>query len=341
MATVIKPTRTFSNDLLTRFRQQGDPAADAVISAVVDSGGRAAVSELMRWLGNLIDQNTADQLPVVQAFFDTYSQLPAWADPARMARGMAFFQKHAGAIGLILGTYSLPYTYLGANGVQLLWLTERIKTDTGRRLQETGEWVFTVMNPKMWPTGQAVASTLKVRLIHAAARWFGLHSGRWNMDWGYPVNQEDMAGTNLSFSYIVIRGLRQSGIATTDAEEEDYIHHVNVATYLNGLDETLLPQNLREAYQLGTQIERRQFCSSEAGKGLTKSLLDAIGQQAGQSGAIDADTARNLAAGEMRFFMGDRYADMLDIPPASLEKRLVGLVNRLPIFPAVPFQTTR
>ena len=341
MITAIKPTRTFSNDLMARYRQQGDPAADAVIAAVADAGGRQAVSGLMQWLGRFTDTDTGGQLPVVQAFFDTYSALPTWADPARMARGMGFFQKHLGAIGLILGTYSLPYTYLGANGVQLLWLTERIKNDTGRRLQETGEWVFTVMNPKAWATGQAVACTLKVRLIHAAARWFGLHSGRWNMDWGYPVNQEDMAGTNLSFSYIVIRGLRQSGITTTDAEEEDYLHHVNVATYLNGLDEALLPQNLREAYQLGTQIERRQFKTSEAGKGLTKSLLDAIGQQAGQAGAIDADTARNLAAGEMRFFMGDRYADMLDIPPASLEKRLVGLVNRLPIFPTVPFQTTR
>ncbi len=255
-----------------------------------------------------------------------------------MARGMAFFQKHAGTIGLMLGTYSLPYTYLGANGVQLLWLTERIKTDTARRLQETGEWLFTVMNAKAWKSGQAVGATLKIRLIHAAARWFGLHTGRWNMDWGYTVNQEEMDGTNIAFSYVVIRGLRQSGIATTEADEEDYLHHLNVVTYLNGLNEALIPRNLREAYQISTGIERRQFRSSEAGIGLTKSLLEAIGQLSSQSGTIDTDTARNLAAGEMRFFLGDRWATMLGIPPASVEKRLVGLLNRLPIFPNAPFQ---
>ena len=61
---------------------------------------------------------------------------------------MAFFKKHAQQIGLTLGFFSLPYSYLGANGAQVLWLTERIKNDTTRRLQETGEWVFAVNDPK-------------------------------------------------------------------------------------------------------------------------------------------------------------------------------------------------
>lgn len=179
MATVIKTSRLFSDTLMTRFRQQGDPIADAVILAVTESGGREAIGSLMQWLGNTTDLATTTQLPVVQQFFSTNSQLPGWANSAKMARGMAFFQKNAGAVGLMLGTFSLPYTYLGADGAQLLWLTERIKTDTTRRLQETGDWFFAVMNPKNWASGQAITYTLKIRLIHAAARWFGLHTGRW------------------------------------------------------------------------------------------------------------------------------------------------------------------
>ncbi|MBC8155996.1 MAG: DUF2236 domain-containing protein [Bacteroidetes bacterium] len=337
MATVIKTSRLFSDTLLTHYRQQGDPVADAVITAVVDSGGREAVGTLMRWLGDGTNLDAATQPAIVQQFFNDYSQLPPWADQARMARGIAFFGQNQGTIGLVLGAYSLPYTYLGADGAQLLWLTERIKNDTARRLQETGEWFFNIMNAKAWKSGRAVTYTLKIRLIHAAARWFGLHTGRWNMDWGYPVNQEDMAITNLSFSYVVVRGLRQSGISTTEADEEDYLHLINVIVYLNGLAEALLPQNLREAYQLSTRIERRQFRSSEVGIGLTKALLDAISQHAGQSGPVDADTARSFIAGEMRFFLGDRWANMLGIPPAAVGKRLAGLVNRLPIFPDTPF----
>ncbi|GAB3543331.1 oxygenase MpaB family protein [Spirosoma fluminis] len=331
MPALIKTARTISSDVLQHYRQQGDGPADAVIAAVTEAGGPQALSTFMRWLADTSTVDLSQQPAVVQAFFNDYGQLPPWANQDQMARGMAFFQKHAGLVGLVLGTFSLPYCYLGAHGAQVLWMTERIKSDTTRRLQETGEWVFAVNNPKEWAVGRcrevnAIHRTLKIRLIHAAVRWFSLHSGRWNMEWGYPVNQEDMAGTSGAFSYIVIRGLRKAGVKASEADEEAYLHHINVVGYLNGVTEELLPQNLREAFLLDRMIAKRQFAPSEAGIGLTKSLLNSIGEQLG------SDTFRNLAAAQMRFFLGDRYADLLDIPSVALEKQLVGAVNKLPIF---------
>lgn len=354
MPTLIKPTRLFSDELLERYRQQGDAPADAVIAAVVEEEGPTRLRTLMRWLTNPKDGLTTQQHAAVQDFFVQHAQLPAWADPAQMQQGMAFFNQHARQISLTLGFFSLPYSYLGANGAQVLWLTERIKNDTSRRLQETGEWVFAVNNPKEWlfpslfPSAffersadagrrpgdgvnevNAITRTLKIRLIHAGARWFSLHSGRWKTEWGHPVNQEDMAGTNLTFSYIVLLGLRKAGISATEQEEEAYLHHSNVVNYLNGVAEDLLPQNLREAYKLNQAIARRQFVPSEAGVGLTRSLLNAIAQQAG-TGA--SETIRNLVAGEMRFYLGDQYADWLGIPNVPIEKRMAGLIGRLPVF---------
>lgn len=326
----IKPTRLFTDERLQQYRQQGDPPADAVIAAVVEATGPTGLRALMPWLADPHDASTTEQNPAVQAFFAQYSQLPDWADSGKMKRGMAFFNKYASQIGLTLGFFSLPFSYLGANGAQVLWLTERIKTDTARRLQETGEWVFAVNNPKEWISGAAICKTLKIRLIHAGARWFALHSNRWDGTWGHPVNQEDMAGTNLTFSYVVLLGLRKLGINPGEQDEEAYLHHINVINYLNGVVEELLPQNMREAYTLSQAIARRQFASSEAGVGLTRALLNAIAQQLGNGGL---ETARNLAAGEMRFFLGDRYADWLGIPNAPVEKRLAGLLGRLPIFP--------
>jgi hypothetical protein len=330
MPALIKSARTFPDQLLQHYRQQGDEPADAVIASVVGTGGKEALSTLMRWLADTNTFDISQQPEVVRSFFNKYNQLPDWADPDRMARGMAFFQKHAGLIGLTLGTFSLPYCYLGAGGAQVLWLTERIKSDTARRLQETGEWVFAVNDPKEWRGAgvevKAILRTLKIRLIHAAVRWFTLHSGRWNAEWGHPVNQEDMAGTNGAFSYIVIRGLRKAGVKASEADEEAYLHHINVVGHINGVTEELLPQNLREAFHLDRIIAKRQFRPSEAGVGLTKALLNAIGDQVG------SDTARNLAAAQMRFFLGDEYANLLGIPSVSLEKQLVGVVNKLPIF---------
>lgn len=332
MSTLVKPTRAFSDELLDHYRQQGDPTTDAVITAVAESGGREGVSQFMRWLADTSDFSTEQQPKAVADFFGRNAHLPVWADPDRMQRSMAFFRKHAGQIGLALGTYSLPYTYMGANGVQLLWLTERIKNDTARRLQETGEWVFAVHNPKEWHREKAILRTLKIRLIHAASRWFGLQSGRWDLSWGMPVNQEDMAGTNLAFSYIVLRGLRKLGVSATEQEEEDYLHHINVVGSLNGVAEELMPHNLREAYHLDRAIARRQFRSSEAGKGLTNALLNAIAEVAGRT-SERPESVRNLAAAQMRLFLGEAHADALGIPAVPVEKNLVSVVSRLPIFP--------
>ncbi len=304
----------------------GDPPADAAMAQVA-ADGREAVGVLMKWLADNQDFSLENQPEAIQQFFAEQAHLPAWADAKRMQRGMAFFQKHMGVIGLALGTYSLPYTYLGADGVQLLWLTERIRTDTARRLQETGEWVFAVNEPKNWVSTKAIQYTLKIRLIHAAARWFAYQSGKWHDAWGVPVCQEDMVGTIGSFSYIVLRGLRKMGIAMTEREEEDYLHHINVVGYVNGVTEAITPQNLREAFHLDKLMVARQFRTSEAGRGLTKALLDAVGTIANN------ESARNLAAAQMRFFLGNDHADALGIPDVPAETRLMSVVSRLPIFP--------
>ncbi len=334
MPTLIKPARVFSDTFLTTARQQGDAPADAVIDALVATEGRAGVGLFTRWLAQTDSAEGDSQPTVVQNFFFNQGQLPTWADVDQMRQGMAFFAQHQGSIGLLLGLYSLPYTYLGADGAQVLWLTERIKTDTARRLQETGEWVFGVMNPAEWKTGQAITRTLKIRLIHAAARWFARQSGRWQAEWGVPVNQEDMAATNLSFSYVVIRGLRQVGIATTEAEEEAFLHHFNVVCSVLGVTDALIPQNLREAFGLERAIVRRQFRPSAAGQGLANALLDAIAKQAETT--LGYDAARSIAASQMRFFLGQSFADALAIPDVPVVRpvssALAGLADRLPIF---------
>jgi hypothetical protein len=117
------------------------------------------------------------------------------------------------------------------------------------------------------------------------------------------------------------------GVSVSSQEEDDYLHHINVVGYLNGVAEELLPQNLREAYHLDKLISQRQFHTSEAGVGLTKALLDTIAKQAG------SENARNLAAAQMRFFLGNDHADALGIPDVPVESRLMSVVSRLPIFP--------
>jgi hypothetical protein len=329
MTNTVLPARAFPDALLADFRQRQDPPADAVIEAVAALSGHVAVGRLMAWLGKPADQNL-DALPgVVQDFFRENARLPAFADEEKMRRGLTFFQKREGPIGLMLGFLSLPYTYLGANGVQVLMLSGRMLGDTRKRLEETGEFLFGLMNERAWKTGDAFVRCLKVRLIHAAVRWFTAQSGRYDPAWGAPVNQEDMAGTNLTFSWIVIRGLRRANLAPTEEEAGDYLHLWNVVGALNGVHETLLPQNLREAFLLDKAIAQRQFQPSPEGRALTKALLRAI------EDLIPSFTLKALPAAQMRFLLGDEYADALGIPEVPVEKRLVRLVP-IQLFPGRP-----
>lgn len=326
MLKTVSLQRIFPDALLDQYRQQGDPDADAVIRSVAAQQGRESVGLVMRWLGNTADFDGLDQPPAVQAFMTTQAHLPDWADRRKMDVAMRFFKKNEVAVGLTLGCYSLPYCYAGADGARVLWLSQRIHNDTRKRLEETGEWVFGIMKPRDWESGKALRRTLKIRLLHASIRWFTLHSPQWDLVWGYPINQEDMAATNLAFSYIVIRGLRKAGIPMTPEEEDAYLHQINVAGSLLGVADELLPRNLREAFHLERTIARRQFRTSEQGTGLTRSLLQALENLA-------PPALRNLPAAQMRFFLGDELADLLNLPAVPLEKRLVGLATSLPIFP--------
>lgn len=319
--------RSFTPDFLEPYRQVGDPMADAVIEAVAAQDGHGAVGPLMRFLTNYEDFTTANQPNTVQEFIITQNKFPETIDSQEFDQGIAFFWRHYRLISLLLGTYSLPYCYAGANGAQVLWISERIKNNTFQRLEETGAFVFGIMQEGDWHNGRNFQRIAKIRLLHAAIRWFTLHSGRWDAAWGYPICQEDMAATNLSFSYIAIKGFRKLNISVSKEEESAFLHFWNVVGALLGVDPVLLPQNMLEAYRLEKGISARQFRPSEAGQGLTRALLKAIEQQ------ITSPSLKNAPAAQMRYFLGESIADLLDVPRAEWEERFVKLALQAPIFP--------
>lgn len=322
----ITPTRTFDNALLAPYRQVGDAPADAVVEQLAAEGGRAKLGEFMRFLGNTELLSIEAQPVFVQKFFEIHNHLPSFADRDRMERGMNFFWKYNDRIALILGCYSLPYCYAAADGAQVLWLSQRIKNDTYKRLEETGEFVYGIMQERDWRNGRNGIRILKIRLIHAVIRYFTKHAEAWNPAWGLPINQEDMAGTNLAFSYIVIRGLRKLGVYTQEVHEADFLHFWSVVGALLGLENELLPQNLREAYHLDRTIFLRQFKPSEAGIGLTKALTKVLQQQAPQP------ALRNFPLAQMRFLLGKEVADLLSVPQVPVEEGIVKFMSQVPVF---------
>lgn len=319
--------RSFPADFLEPYRHRGDPVADHVIDQVAAQGGHATVGPLMHFLTDYENFDPKDQHTSIRDFISAQSTFPEDIDKQRFKEGINFFWKHYQLVSLLLGTYSLPYCYAGANGAQVLWISERIKNYTFQRLEETGAFVFGIMQERDWQNGVNFQRIAKIRLLHAAVRWFTLNSGKWDAAWGHPICQEDMAATNLSFSFIIIKGLRKLNIAVARQEEDAYLYFWNVMGELLGVVPELLPKNMLESYRLLKGIENRQFEPSEAGRGLTKALLKTIEKQ------ITSPTLQNLPAAQMRFFLGGKVANILDVPEVAWEEGFVKLALQTPVFP--------
>jgi len=135
--------------------------------------------------------------------------------------------------------------------------------------------------------GGGVAQVLKVRLIHATIRHLilrgapaqamrvgvvpplqavapsdslhqALFAHGWNIaDDGLPCNQEELAYTLLTFSYVFLRSLRKLGLGLSSSDEEAYLHAWNVMGHVLGIERALMADTMAQAEVLFAQIQAR------------------------------------------------------------------------------------
>jgi hypothetical protein len=243
------------------------------------------------------------------------------ADPERIRRGQALFQEYAAEIMMLLGAMALPYCYAGSPGNKALYLSDKMRQQPGKRLFDTGTFVLAVSQPGHLEKGEltGIVQIHKTRLIHAIARYYLLKS-EWDDRWGAPINQEDMAGTNLAFSYIILNGLRMSGFRLSDDQKEDYLHLWNYIGLQLGIDPHLLPADYQEAFLLTKRIRERNFRYSEEGEILARELINYYKKVAPASQA-------SLISAQIRYFLGPKIAGYIGLDDNKLRDNLTNVIN--------------
>jgi hypothetical protein len=322
-------TGVFNNDFLDAQRMVCDPPTDAFIQQAFEDATQKQLlfQKLSTFNYNEQINRFADFYPG-NNFINEATVLPEWANVKLMAKGTGFFAGHAEAIMNLLGLLSLPFCYAAANGAMVLYLSERLRIDAQKRLQETGEFVWEAMAPGAFDFGgKGFASILKVRLIHAVARYYVQKDGKWDVARGMPVNQEDMAGTNLAFSLIVIRGLRKLGYTVETEEQEGFLHLWNVIGSLLGIMPELLPADIHLVRELESAIRTRQFSASEQGQELMKALIDLFSEAAKGAGQNPQDVL-----GLIRHLLGEEIMDMLAINAPELTPDKLRLIRMLSLW---------
>jgi len=157
---------------LDLLRQVMDKPADEAVSALLESGSMDHLRTLLIDMAQN-DSIASDQLPKPMYDFIkgelAYSFSPEdieffnqtheiWKE-----KGMKFI--------FILMFRSLPYTYMAEKPANVLKMTKLLIEHPERRIFETAQFVFDVMDKNWWePDKRGILTALKVRIMHAAMR---------------------------------------------------------------------------------------------------------------------------------------------------------------------------
>jgi hypothetical protein len=287
----------WNTEFLDQMRVTGDPLADDTITTLFEMGGHEVtlVNELMRALIRR-DQVAAADLPdVVKSFLNESAALPDWADAAKLRIGEALFREYGLIAFSLLGCASLPECYAAGDAAGVLWLTQKLEAHVERRILETSQMIIDVMSRGgLSPDGKGVRAAQKVRLMHAAVRHLVLTDPvagakrssptqfdevlvdhPWKMkEWGLPINQSVMAGTLLTFSYVILRGLRTFDVKLTQEQEEGYLHTWNVVGHIMGVNDRFLQTAMTYdgAEKLFTTILDRNRSQSPEAQAMTHAV---------------------------------------------------------------------
>lgn len=280
-------TPKWNDNFLKSMSYKTDSYAESIINDIVLGEDFGALRNLFATLNENDDTVSGKELnQTVYAYFNSNNELPEWADKEKIKIAQDVYFRFGPQVALVLNFNALPLCYTCKNGAKVLASTGRLTgankdvNRTFRRLFETSKIVMDVLSPGgLEPDGCGIVTAKKVRLYHAAIRYFLLHPKYnpegWDIEeFGVPINQEEMAGTLMSFSALVIDGLEQLGAKLTDKEKDAYMHCWLIAGHFLGLDPSLYPVNYKEGWDLGIAIIKRNHHSSEDGKELTVALLD-------------------------------------------------------------------
>jgi hypothetical protein len=298
--------------------------------------------------------------------------LPPWVEPARLERAGGMFMSQGALSVTILFCASLPESYVVPDLATVLHTTGQLVHSVDHRIRSTGAMLFPALMTGGLTTGDGagVAQTLKVRLIHGMIRnlilrgdprakvaalasgsgdrvvpklatiqekdpkFAALYVRGWDLACGVPVNQEEMAYTMLTFSYVFLRSLRRLGVPFKPEEERDYLHLWNVIGHILGLRRELMPDTMGDAEVLFARMQqrgRKEWAAHHGGQADPRPLLGEALMDAMES-AVPAGAYRPFPTLMTRELLDPQSArdlglDARPIPPAS-ERRFRRLLRR-------------
>jgi hypothetical protein len=330
MKNVLGSSTTLDDAFLNAMREVVDPPADKVAEVMYQGNAFRVFADLVKnhqvWDD---DGAPSRKLPEdVRSYLTISSELPGWKSLEKIKTAENFFLLYGISSATQLSCASLPECYIMRYGTEVLSFTKFLQIDPARRIRETAQMIMSVMCPgglvSKEGVGIGVHGTQKVRVMHAVIRYMIEHDPgtpanpvdpELRKKFGRPINQEDLAFTLLTFSFVAVRSYVKLGVRMTEDEKNAYVHCWNVVGFLMGIREELLPADYAESQKLYEAIREHQGGASDAGQALTAALMNLLEK-------LMPPGARHLPVILTRYLVGTEAAGMLGLRQAPYRDRV-------------------
>ena len=267
---------------LEALRQVIDKPADEAVLSVFNSGSMDQLRNILVGLAKN-DSMVSDQLPkpmhdfVKNELAFSFSQ----EDILLFRKAYEIWKKNGLNFVFILFFRALPYTYMAEKPANVLKTTKLIIEQPERRIFETAQFVFDVMDENWWePDKRGVLTALKIRIMHAAIRHIILNNQegvKWNDALGKPISQEDLVATNQVFSLEFFTGMSILGNTLSPEDQNAWYHTWKTIGRIMGVQDNLICKDVTEAWTLQHSVYNHLFNDKTvAGIPLAKALVETM-----------------------------------------------------------------
>ncbi|KAF2199162.1 hypothetical protein GQ43DRAFT_457344 [Delitschia confertaspora ATCC 74209] len=258
--------------------------------------------------------------PKLSQLWEQVNTIPEWVDWAQIERGQDVFYRYGGPALTGLTYQSLLGGMGAARVVETLARTGGFSTEVARnRLFETTQHILqcTKSLESIQPGGAGHASSIRVRLLHAAVRqrinklakqrpsYFNL------VEWGVPINDLDQIATIGTFCATLIWiSFPRQGIFLTASEKSDYVALWRYIGYLLGTPDSYFstPQKAKAVME---SLLYNEVAPSEMSKILANNIIRSLENQPPTYASPD------MLIASARWLNGNDLADALGLPRVS------------------------
>jgi hypothetical protein len=276
---------------LDELRHIMDAEADAAIKSIYGSRSGGALRTVLMNLASNDSKEFKQQFAGTDTPHQLYDLINKELTHEFSKQDLAMFEKthriwkeHGIQFILILFFRSLVYTYAAEKPGNVLRMTKLLEDQPARRIIETGQFVFDVMDEKWWePDKRGILTSVKIRLMHSAMRYMilgGEGDEPWQTDkWGMPISQEDLIATNQVFSLEFFKGLSILGDPMSAEDQEAWFYTWKKIGKMMGVQDNLLMPDVASGWDLQLKVYAHLFNDEpSAGIGLAAALVKTMGK---------------------------------------------------------------